>query len=109
MFFSDGDNRELTDYLSKQSDTLHKYVSNLDSVLEALDVHENSITVLTVLGVKTTAQRPADIPELQYYTATATQVNDFVISMREEELRGLAEQCKLTIYYIQIHFGRTSV
>lgn len=89
---ANGDNQELTDYLSKQSDTLHKYVSNLDSVLEALDVHENSITVLTVLGVKATAQRPADIPELQYHMATATQVNDFVVSMREEELRSLAEQ-----------------
>lgn len=78
-------------------------------MLEALDVHENSITVLTVLGVKATAQRPADIPELQYHMATATQVNDFVVSMREEELRALAEQCKLTICYVQIHFGKTIV
>lgn len=88
------------DYLLKQTDMLHKYVSNLDSVLEALDVHENSVTVLTVLGVKATAQRPADIPDLQYHTAVATQINDFVTSMREDGLRGLAEQCKLTVYYI---------
>ncbi|XP_026823448.1 COP9 signalosome complex subunit 3 [Rhopalosiphum maidis] len=86
-----GDNRELTEYLSKQSETLHKYVSNLDSVLEALDVHENSITVLTVLGVKATAQKPPDIPGVQYHTAIATQINDFVITISEDELRVLAE------------------
>lgn len=73
---------------------LRKYVSNLDSVLEALDVQENSITVLTILSVKTTTQSPADIPELQYHTATATQINDFVNSVSEEEFRGVAEKCK---------------
>jgi len=96
-YFLGGENRELTEYLSKQSETLHKYVSNLDSVLEALDVHENSITVLTVLGVKTTAQKPADIPEVQYHSAVATQINDFVTAVTEEELKVLAELCKFVI------------
>lgn len=73
---------------------LHKYVSNLDSVLEALDVHENSVTVLTVLGVKATGQKPPDIPAVQYHTAIATQINDFVTTVSEEKLRGLVELCK---------------
>uniref|UniRef100_A0A2S2QND7 COP9 signalosome complex subunit 3 n=1 Tax=Sipha flava TaxID=143950 RepID=A0A2S2QND7_9HEMI len=85
------DSQELAEYLAKQSETLHKYVSNLDSVLEALDIHENSITVLTVLGVKATAQKPADIPGVQYHTAIATQINDFVTTVSAEELRILSD------------------
>lgn len=100
FYFLAGDNRELTDYLSKQSETLHKYVSNLDSVLEALDVHENAITVLTVLGVKATAQRPGDIPGVQYHTAIATQINDFVTTVSAEELKILTDPCKLITQYI---------
>lgn len=92
--FSAGDNRELVEYLCKQSETLHKYVSNLDSVLEALDVHENSLTVLTVLGIKATAQRPTDLPANQYHTTVAAQINDFVSAVNEDELRILAESCK---------------
>lgn len=67
----------------------------MDRVLEALDIHENSFSVLTVLGVKASSQRPADIPAVQYYTATATQINDFVTSLSVDELRVLAEPCKL--------------
>lgn len=93
--FLAGENGELIEYLSKQSEMLHTYVSNLDGVLEALDVHENSITVLTVLGVKANAQKPTDIPGDQYHTAIATQINDFVAAVSEEELRVLAEPCKI--------------
>lgn len=93
FFFFLGDSREITDYLSKQTETLHKYVSNLDSVLEALDVNENSAAVLTVLGVKATAQRPADIPAVQYHTAIATQLNDFITAVSEEELRMMPDLC----------------
>jgi len=100
IYFFAADNRELTEYLSKQSETLHKYITNLDSVLEALDVHENSITVLTVLGVKATAQKPPDIPGVQYHTAIATQINDFVATISEDELRVLAEPCKLISNFI---------
>lgn len=96
-FFLVGENGELIEYLSKQSEMLHKYVTNLDSVLEALDVHENSITVLTVLGVKANAQKPVDIPGEQYHTAIATQINDFVAAVNDEELRVLAEPCKIYI------------
>ncbi|XP_050539567.1 COP9 signalosome complex subunit 3 [Daktulosphaira vitifoliae] len=87
-----GDNREINDYLTKQTDTLHKYAANLDTVLEALDVHENSLTVITILGVKTTAQIPADIPAVQYHTAVASQINDFINAVSEEELRAISEQ-----------------
>ncbi|XP_050432258.1 COP9 signalosome complex subunit 3-like [Adelges cooleyi] len=87
-----GDNRELNDYLSKQTDILQRYVAHLDTVLEALDVHENSLTVLTILGVKTTGQIPGDIPAVQYHTAVAAQINDFITAVSEEELRALAEQ-----------------
>lgn len=83
---------------------LHKYVSNLDSVLEALDVHENSVSVLTVLGVKATGQKPPDIPAVQYHTAIATQINDFVTTVSEEELRGLVELCKLITQYSKVKF-----
>lgn len=100
-YFLAGDNRDLSEYLSKQSETLHKYVSHLDSVLEALDVHEHSFAVLTVLGVKANAQRPADIPALQYHMAVATQINDFIVSISEEELRALGDLCK---YFFKFFF-----
>lgn len=100
LFFFAADNQELTEYLTKQSETLHKYVINLDSVLEALNVHDNSVTVLTVLGVKATAQKPPDIPGVQYHTAIAMQINDFVVTINEDELRVLAEPCKLISTFI---------
>lgn len=52
------------------------------------------MTVLTVLNVKTTAQKPIDIPAVQYHTAVATQINDFVTAVSEEELRMLADPCR---------------
>lgn len=88
------DNRELSEFLAKQSEVLQKYVANLDSVLEALDVHQNSLSILTVLGVKANAPKPVDIPEIQYYTAIATQINDFVTAVTETEIRVLGEPCK---------------
>lgn len=91
LYYFSVDKVELVEYLTRQTETLHNYVSNLDSVLEALDVHKNSLAVLTVLGVKTSAQQPSDISGVQYHTATATQINDFVNSVNEQQLRDLNE------------------
>jgi len=54
------------------------------------------------LGIKATAQKPPDIPGVQYHTAIATQINDFVSTISEEELRVLADSCKLITNYIFI-------
>lgn len=67
---------------------------NLDSVLEALDVNQNAMAVLTVLGVKTNAQQFGDISSVQYHTATATQINDFINSISNIQLRELGDLCK---------------
>jgi len=52
------------------------------------------------LGVKATAQKPPDIPGVQYHTAIATQINDFILTISEDELRVLAEPCKLIFNFI---------
>jgi hypothetical protein len=52
------------------------------------------------LGVKATAQKPADIPGVQYHTAIATQINDFVTTVSAEELRILSDPCKLITQYV---------
>lgn len=91
-FSSQGNFRELCEYLNKSSEILVKGGQHLDTVLETLDLQQHSLGVLAVLSAKFSLPSPAQDNRL-------TQAQEFINGCNGEQVRlapdSFAELCHM--------------
>lgn len=79
---SQGNYRDLCDYLSKSNETLIKNGQHLDNVLETLDIQQHSLGVLAVLNAKYNLPLVNATNESRF-----KQVKDFILNCNGEQIR----------------------
>ncbi|KAK4877067.1 hypothetical protein RN001_009573 [Aquatica leii] len=91
---SQGNYRELYDYLSKSNETLIKNGQHLDNVLETLDIQQHSLGVLSVLNAKYNLSLVNTTNENRF-----NQAREFILNCNGEQIRlapdMFAELCHL--------------
>ncbi|XP_018336043.1 COP9 signalosome complex subunit 3 [Agrilus planipennis] len=91
---SQGNYRELCDYLCKASEILIKNNPHLDNVLETLDIQQHSLGVLAILCAKYNIPNATNIQEARF-----NQTKDFINNCNGEQIRlapdTFAELCHL--------------
>lgn len=79
---SQGNYRDLCDYLSKSNETLIKNGQHLDNVLETLDIQQHSLGVLAVLNAKYNLPLVNTTNDSRF-----KQVKDFILNCNGEQIR----------------------
>ncbi|KAF5279749.1 hypothetical protein FQA39_LY05439 [Lamprigera yunnana] len=91
---SQGNYRDLYDYLGKANETLLKNCQHLDNVLETLDIQQHSLGVLSVLIAKYTLPLTSTVNEIRF-----NQAKEFILNCNGEQIRlapdMFAELCHL--------------
>lgn len=99
-----GNFRELCTLLSKSTEILMRNGSQLDMVLEMLDLQQHSLGMLTVLFVKlslpppntpTPSQGPPTAPD--YQEILFAQVQEFILGCSAEQVRFATDTCKYSV------------
>lgn len=102
VLFCLGNFRDLCNMLNKSTDILMRNGSQLDTVLEMLDLQQHSLGMLAVLCVKlalpppnTPAQQPSGSTAApDYQEILFTQVQEFILGCNGEQVRFATETCE---------------
>ncbi|KAF2884217.1 hypothetical protein ILUMI_21952 [Ignelater luminosus] len=81
-YSSQGNYRELCDYLNKLNEVLVKNGPHLDNVLETLDIQQHSLGVLAVLCAKYNLPLASNLQETRF-----NQAKDFILNCNGEQIR----------------------
>lgn len=101
-----GNFRDLCSMLNKSTEILMRNGSQLDTVLEMLDLQQHSLGMLAVLCVKlslpppnTPAQQPSGPTAApDYQEILFTQVQEFILGCNGEQVRFATETCEFVEY-----------
>jgi COP9 signalosome complex subunit 3 len=95
-----GNLREVCELVNKSSEVLVKNASQLDSVLETLDLGQHTLGMLAVLCVKLSLPSPQPTPGApptltsDYHEIVFTQVQEFITGCNQEQIRYAPDSCE---------------